>query len=150
MHLTKKNLSSNNFAVIGLPLRLTVSLIIGITALSIILSFILNPCLFPGKMIVNIEPMVNIIPSGSDEHEFSITITITDQDGYSVKDASVLIKGLGDAASDNTDSNGEVTIKIKPRLEEGVHEGYLDILVKAGCMEEFQEENMIKIIRGSP
>jgi len=150
MQCIKKNLRSNNFAVIGLPLRLTASLIIGITALSIILSFILNPCLFAGKMIVNIEPMINSIPSGSDEHEFSITVTITDKDGYSVKDASVLIKGLGDAASDITDPNGEVIIKIKPRLEEGVQEGYLDILVKAGCMEEFQEENIIKIIRGRP
>ena len=143
------SLTNNNYAVIGLPLRLTVSLIIGVAALSFILLFILNPCLFPEKMIVNIEPMVNIIPSDLDEYEFSIDVKIADRDGYAIKDASVLIKGLGDAVSDTTDSNGKVILKIKPRLENGVNEGYLDIVVKAGCMEKFSEEKMVKIIRGS-
>lgn len=153
MHFKKvgifRNLNTNNYAVIGLPLRLTVSLIIGVAALSFILLFILNPCLFPEKMIINIEPMVNIIPAGLDEFEFSIDVKIAGRDGYAIKDASVLIKGLGDAVSDTTDSNGKVILKIKPRLEKGVHEGYLDIVVKAGCMEKFSEEKMIKIIRGS-
>jgi len=153
MHFKKtgifRNINTNNYAVIGLPLRLTVSLIIGLAALSFMLLFILNPCLFPGKMIVSIEPIVNIIPSGFDEYEFSIDIKIADRDGYSIKDASVLIKGLGDAVSNTTNSNGKVVLKIKPRLENGVNEGYLDIVVKAGCMEKFSEEKMIKIIRGS-
>ena len=100
-------------------------------------------------MIVSIEPMVNIIPAGFDEYEFSIDIKIADREGYAIKDASVLIKGLGDAVSNTTNSNGKVVLKIKPRLENGVNEGYLDIVIKAGCMEKFSEEKMIKIIRGS-
>ena len=153
MHLKKigifRSLINNDYAVIGLPLRLTTSIIIGVATLSFIISFILNPCLFPGKMIVNIEPMVNIIPLGLDEYEFLIDVEIIDRYGHAIKDASVLIKGLGDAVLDNTDSNGKVTLKIKPRLEKGVNEGYLDIVVKAGCMEKFSEEKLIKIIRGS-
>jgi len=147
MHIRK--IKNNDYAVLGLPLRLTVSIVIGVAALSFILLFILNPCLFPSKMIVVVDPMVNTIPSGFDEYEFSITVEVNNREGYAIKDASVLVKGLGDAVSNTTDSNGKATIVIKPRLEQGVNEGYLDIVVKAGCKEKFSEENMIKIIRGS-
>ncbi len=144
-----KELSGNNYAVLGLPLKMTVSIVIGAAALSFILMFILNPCLFPSKMIVDIEPMLNIIPSGHDEYEFLINIKVTDQQGYAIKGANVLIKGLGDANSDITNSSGEVSLIIKPELERGVNEGYLDIMVKAGCKEKFSEDHMIKIIRGN-
>lgn len=144
-----RKLIANNYAVLDLPLRLTVSLAIGVAALSFILLCILNPCLFPSKMIVNIEPMVNIVPSGFDEYEFSINVEVRDREGHAIKNANILIKGLGDAVSDITDSDGKAIIKIKPKLEQGVNEGYLDLVVKAGCMEKFSEENMIKIIRGS-
>jgi hypothetical protein len=144
-----KTLYKNNFAVIGLPLRLITSLIIGFAALSFILFFILNPCLFPGKIIVNIEPMLHIIPPGFNEYNFSIDVEVTDVDGYAIKNASIMIKGLGDAVSVTSDSNGKASLEIKPRLEQGVFEGYLDVVVRAGCKKGFSEEKMIKIVRGS-
>ena len=144
-----KEILTNKYAVFGLPLRLTVSLIIGAATLSFILLFILNPCLFPSNMVVNIEPIVNIIPSGFDEYEFSINVEVVDINGYAVKNANILIKGLGDAASTITDSDGKAILQIKPRLEKGVNEGYLDIAIKAGCMKKFSEGNMIKIVRGN-
>ena len=139
----------NEKAVIGLPMRLTVSLIIGAAALSIILFYILNPCLFPGKMIVSVDPMINIIPTGFDEYEFEITVNVTDTQGYAINEASVMIKGLHDAVSNFTNSNGQATIKIKPRLESGVHESYLDIVVKAQCLKKFSKSRLIKVVRGS-
>jgi len=144
-----RTIISNKYAVIGLPLRLVVSIIIGVAVLSFVIPFILNPCLFPSKMIVTIEPMINIIPSGFDEYDFSISVKVTDREGHFIKNANVLIKGLGDATSNLTDSNGKAILQIKPKLEKGVNEGYLDIVIKAGCMEKFSEENMIKIIRGN-
>ena len=70
--------ASDKNAVIGLPMRLTVSLIIGALALLFILSYILDPCLFPGKMVVTVNPMVNIIPIGSDQAVFSINVHVSD------------------------------------------------------------------------
>ncbi len=142
-----RNLLKNHYAVLSLPLRLIVSIVIGAAVLSSILLFILNPCIFPEKMIVKIDPMINIIPPGFDEYEFNIKVEIVDRKGYPVKDANVLIKGLGDAVSSKTNSDGKVDLKIKPRLGKGVHEDYLDIVVKAGCMQKVSQEKMIKIIR---
>jgi len=136
-------------AVIGMPLRLTVCLIIGSFALMLILIYILNPCIIPGKLVVRIEPIINIIPSGSNQETFRINVTVEDKEGYSITDADVLIKGLGDAESNLTDKNGITTIEITPHLKSGVNEGYLDITVKAPCKETFSQNKMIKVVRES-
>ena len=144
-----ENLTKNNYAVIGLPLRLTVSIFIGTIALSFILFYILNPCIFPGKMIVSIDPLINKIPNGFDEYNFEINIEVKNREGYPVKDANVLVKGLGDAYSTLTNDNGIAIIKIKPSLQKGVNEGYLDIIVKAHCLEIFSQNKMIKVVRST-
>ena len=143
------NLTKNNFAVIGLPLRLTVSIVIGTIALSFILFYIINPCIFPQKMVVSIDSLINKIPEGFDEYTFKINIEVKNREGYPVKDANVLVKGLGDVCSGLTNENGFTTINIKPSLQEGVTEGYLDIVVKAHCLETFSQNKMIKIVRGT-
>ena len=139
---------SNNKAVMGMPLRLTVCLVIGSAALLFILSFILNPCIFPGKMIVSVDPMVNTISGGGDSQEFTISIKVTDNNGYPVEGANIVIKGLGTAASGKTDSDGIKDLKITPHLGSGIYEGYLDLIVKSSCKETFSQTKMIKIIRG--
>ena len=144
-----EGLTKNNYAVIGLPLRLTVSIVIGIIALSFILFYILNPCIFPAKMIVSIDPLINKIPLGFDEYEFEINITVKDRQGYPVKEANVLVKGLGDVFSNLTNENGITKIHIKPELQKGVYEGYLDIVVKAQCLETFSQNKIIKVVRST-
>ncbi len=140
-------LLSNRKAVMGMPIRLTVCLIIGSAALLFILSFILNPCIFPGKMTVNVSPMVNKI-TGDDNYEtFDITIEVFDEDGYPIENANIIIKGLGAAVAGNTNNNGIKDLSITPFLETGVYEGYLDLIVKAPCKETFSQTKMIKIIR---
>jgi len=136
----------NDRAVLGLPMRLTVSIIIGTAAIIAILAFILNPCLFPGKMAVSIDPMVNIIDSG-DSKDFDIDIVVRDVDGRPVVDALVIIKGLGDVGSDKSNANGQVTVPITATLQSGQNEGYLDITVKCSCFETFSQSNMIKVVR---
>lgn len=143
----KLNLFENNNAVLGLPVRLTVSLIIGAAALSLILFYILNPCIFPKKMVVSVDPMVNIIPIGKNQETFSIKVIVKDDKGYPVKEASILVKGLGDIVSNNTNKDGESYIEISPELDNGVHEGYLDIIIKAQCLETFSQINYIKVVR---
>jgi hypothetical protein len=144
-----EGLTKNNYAVIGLPLRFTVSIVIGTIALSFILLYILNPCIFPGKMIISIDPLINKIPLDSDEYDFEININVKDRHGYPVKEANVLVKGLGDVFSNLTNENGITKIHIKPRLQKGVNEGYLDIVVKAQCLETFSQNKMIKVVRSN-
>lgn len=144
-----EGLTKNNYAVMGLPLRLTVSIFIGIIALSFILFYILNPCIFPAKMIISIDPLINKIPLGFDEYDFQISIEVKDREGCPIKDANVLVKGLGEASSNLTNEDGIATIQIKPKLQKGVNEGYLDIIVKAQCLETFLQNKMIKIVRST-
>jgi len=136
----------NEKAVLGLPVRLTVSLIVGTVALVAILSYVMNPCLFPDRMIVSVNPMVNIV-SGNNSTDVNITIYVNEIDGYPIKNANVIIKGLTGVGANHTDENGKTIIQITVKLESGVNEGYLDVSVKAACHETFSQQDMIKILQ---
>jgi len=136
----------NEKAVLGLPMRLTVSLIIGTVALVAILSYVMNPCLFPERMIVSVNPMVNIV-SGNNSTDINITIYVNETNGYPIKNANVIIKGLTGVGANHTDENGKTIVHINVKLENGVNEGYLDVSVKAVCHETFSHQDMIKILR---
>ncbi|MDH7516822.1 MAG: hypothetical protein QHH19_00485 [Candidatus Thermoplasmatota archaeon] len=136
----------NKKAVLGLPMRLTVSLIIGAVALAAIVSYVLNPCLFPSKMIVSITPTMNII-SGSDPVDLDIIVFVNEIDGHPIVNANVVVKGAGGLGSGVTDENGKTVIHITVKLEEGVNEDYLDVSVKAACRETFSQQDMIKIVK---
>jgi hypothetical protein len=139
-------LLKNEDAVLGLPMRLTVSLVIGTIALLAILSYILNPCLFPQKMIVSFTPMV-ISFSGEDPQNITIFVNVTDISGHSISGASVLIKGLGGAGSGISNTNGMSMVQLQVQLETGMHEGYLDVSVSAACHERLEQQELIKIVR---
>jgi hypothetical protein len=143
-----KKILSNKEAVMGLPLRLTVCLVIGSASLLFILSFILNPCIFPEKIIVDVDPMINVIPSGQNKETFLIEIKVSNNKGYPIAGASVIIKGLGDISDNKTNHKGLTKISITPKLSVDVYEGYLDLTIKAPCKETFSESKMIKIVRG--
>jgi len=136
----------NKKAVIGLPMRLTVSIIIGMVALVAIISYITNPCLFPDRMIVTVSPMVNIVP-GDQPANLNITIYVSEINEHPIKNANVIIKGLTGIGANLTDENGKTTIRITTKLESGMNEGYLDVTVKAPCHETFSQQDMIKIIQ---
>jgi hypothetical protein len=137
---------SDEWAVLGLPMRLTVAVIIGTIALASILGFILNPCLFPTKMIISVDPMSQDITSSI---TFPCDVLVQDQQGRPVIGAQVLIKGLGAAQSIATDVAGKASFTLTVALSTGTSEGYLDVQVKAPCFETFSQPDMIKIYRTS-
>lgn len=137
---------NNEHAVLGLPMRLSVSLVIGTVALIAILSYILNPCLFPGNMIISVQPIVTTI-FGSEPENVTFTVYVNETDGHPLSGASVLIKGLGGAVANITDNKGRAILQIRVYLEEGTNEGYLDISVKAACHQPFEHQDMIKIVK---
>ena len=138
--------TKNEKAVLGLPMRLTVSLVIGTVALVAILSYVMNPCLFPDRMIVSVSPMVNIV-SGNQPTNINITIYVNETNGYPIKDVNVIIKGLTGIGVNHTDENGKTIIQLTVKLESGVNEGYLDVSAKSAGHETFSQQDMIKILR---
>ncbi len=138
----------NESAVLGLPMRLTVSLIIGSIALIAILSTILNPCLFPHRMLVTISPQVTTV-QGSDPENVSFTVFVNDSDGFPLRGASVIIKGLGGAGSGVSENDGKALVNLEIQLENGTYEGYLDISVRAPCHVPFEYQAIVKIVKGN-
>jgi hypothetical protein len=136
----------NEHAVLGLPMRLTVSLVIGTVALIAILSYIMNPCLFPERLIVSVTPIVTTLP-GSDPENVTFSVYVNETDGHPLSGASVIIKGLGGAGSGFSNDNGKVQIQLQVQLESGVYEGYLDISVKAAYHELFEHQDIIKLVK---
>ena len=138
--------TKNEKAVLGLPMRLTVSLVIGTVALVAILSYVMNPCLFPDRMIISVSPMVNIV-SGDQPTNINITIYVNETNGYPINDVNVIIKGLTGIGANHTDENGKTIIQLTVKLESGVNEGYLDVSAKSADHETFSQQDMIKILR---
>jgi len=136
----------NNQAVLGLPMRLTVSLVIGSVALIAILSFILNPCLFPGRMSVSVTPLVTVI-GGVMPENLTVTVFVTETKGTPVSGASVIVKGLGGAGSGFSNESGKVVLQLNVHLPSGIYEGYLDVIVTAPCHQPFEQEDMIKVVK---
>ncbi len=142
----KQYFLKNELAVLGLPMRLTISLIIGTIVLLAILSSILNPCIFPQQMLVSITPQV-IIVQGSDQENVSFTVFVQDTDGSPLSGASVIIKGLGGAGSGFSDTTGKTIIPLRVQLESGIYEGYLDISVRAPCHVPFDCLAIVKVVK---
>ncbi|PNX54248.1 MAG: hypothetical protein BV458_00075 [Thermoplasmata archaeon M9B2D] len=142
----RRSFISNKHAVLGLPLRLTVSLIIGTIVLISILSYVLNPCLFPQRMIVSVTPMITTL-SGSDPENVTFIVFVNDSKGHIICNASVIVEGLGGAGSGFSDETGRATVHMQIQLQDGFYEGYLDILVKAPCYESFEHQDIIKVVK---
>jgi len=142
----KQYFLKNEEAVLGLPMRLTISIIIGSIVLLAILSSILNPCLFPRRMLVSIGPPVVII-QGTTPENLSFIVFVNDTNGFSITGAVVIIKGLGGAGSGFSDVTGKAIVSLQVHLEPGTYEGYLDVSVKAPCHVPFECQDFVKIVK---
>ena len=136
----------NVHAVLGLPLRVTVSLIIGTVALAAILSYILNPCLFPERLIVSVNPMITTI-SDDVSTNASFVVHVNDSKSHPIVGARVIIKGLGGACCCFTDKKGTANLVLQVHLDPGIYEGYLSLSVYAACHEPFDQLEIIKIVK---
>ena len=96
---------------------------------------------------VTVHPMVNTMPQGQNSNTFDINIYVNETDGHPIKDANVILKGLGGIGSNSTNKDGKTTIHIAVELENGINEGYLDVSAKVPCHETFSQHDMIKIVR---
>lgn len=142
----KCRIISDEHAVLSSPLRLLISLIIGIIVLGAILSSLSNPCLLPKKLVVSVTPMIETIPCDN-QTPLTFFIFVNDSSGHTVQGASVILIGLGGASSNTTDSSGKTMIDIQCTFEKGMYEGYLDVSVKAPCHETFFYRDLIKIVK---
>jgi hypothetical protein len=137
-------------AVLGMPMELVVSIIIGVAALSIILGYIYSIDPIPERYNVMISPM------SAENNTLGPNIfhvNVTKLNGYPVRGATVVfyssknLSGLGGSYSNITDQNGYAKIEIDLAFQSGYKEGYLDVVVKphSSEFELFEKDNWIKI-----
>ena len=132
-------------AVIALPMRLIVSIVIGTAVLIAILSFTSSFDLISPSMSVSINPLVYKVNGSSGMINLSIYVSSTN--GKPVDNAVIIVHGLGGFASAVTNASGRVNVSISIVFPRYIHEGYLDVTVKAQGFSKFFQENMIRVIQ---
>ncbi len=127
-----RQLATDDRAIEGLPIRLVIALVVGVASLSVMMGMISGlGGVGDDELDTQVEPEV----VGYDDDE--VTITVVDDDGQPVEDATVLL--MEDTASMNgtdnkeaqTGPNGTVTFEIDPGLSANQDKGELKIDIVA-------------------
>jgi len=116
-------------AIEGLPIRLVIALVIGVTSLGVMMHMLSG---IHGLTVseLDVQPAPDVVTPG---HQ-TVDLRVVDSSGDGVADATVVVKG-GTAALDGvqtatTDRNGNATVEVHPRLGPNQDEGTVVFSVK--------------------
>jgi len=144
-----------------LPINIVVMLVVGMVALATLISIMPTPTkdmsVFVESTALNGGNSVKgnsiIVSASTAENPFAITavVKITDSDGNPVRNANVILRGLGGAASNTTDANG-VTFLTTPenarvRLDPNQNEGTMDLNIVADGFYDYEKKDAVMIIK---
>ena len=153
-----KNLFKNDSAI-ELPINIVVMLVVGMVALAALIAIIPPPT---KNMSVNIdesgidgalEPGNTIIVdalAAQDELMVEVRITATDPDGNPVRDANVVLRGLGGVATDTTDIDGKavlITDTAQVKLGANQNEGTMDLTITANGFYDYDKTDAVMIVK---
>lgn len=151
----------NDERAMELPINIVVMLVVGMVALATLISIIPTPTkeisvFIEGAALETdiLQPGNSIIVSADTAAvPFGVTVQIraTDKDGNPVRDANVVLTGLGGAASNTTDINGITVLTTPetalPRLDPNQNEGTMDLKVLADGFYDYEKQDAIMIIK---
>ena len=144
-----------------LPINIVVMLVVGMDALATLISIMPTPTkdmsVFVESTAFNGGNSVKgnsiIVSASTAENPFAITavVKITDSDGNPVRNANVILRGLGGAASNTTDANG-VTFLTTPenarvKLDPNQNEGTMDLKIVADGFYDYEKKDAVMIIK---
>lgn len=133
----------NESAILDLPLYLVVTMIIGIIALTGILSMIVLPSYFHPTPVLSISPVVTSINNSSSQVRYHAVVTSSD--GKPIKDAHVIIKNGQAISTNSTDEQGKSILTIQATIPMGLHECYFDVMVKYSNHQVFYPQ-LLKVV----
>ncbi|AAM04345.1 hypothetical protein [Methanosarcina acetivorans] len=151
----------NDEKAMELPINIVVMLVVGMVALAALITIIPTPT---KEMSVFVEGTALgggsiqqgnsiIVSAAVAENPFAVSalIKVTDNDGNPVRDANVVLSGLGGAASNTTDING-VTVLTTPtnalvRLDPNQNDGTMDLKIIADGFYDYEKKDAIMIIK---
>jgi hypothetical protein len=144
-----------------LPINIVVMLVVGIVALATLISIVPTPTkemsVFVEKAALKGGTLQDgnsiVISANTATNPFGVTVTVkvTDKDGNPVRNANVILKGLGGAASSTTDIDG-MSVLTTPdssllRLDPNQNEGTMDLKVLADGFYDYEKKDAIMIVK---
>lgn len=149
-----------NESAIELPINIVVMLVVGMVALAALIAIIPPPT---KNMSVNIDEskiIGNAFEQGStvivnattavNPLTLVVKITATDPDGYPVRDANVVLRGLGGVATNTTDINGVATLitdNAQIKLGTNQNEGTMDLTITANGFYDYDETDAVMVVK---
>jgi len=135
---------STTDAVIDLPMYLVVTIIIGLIALGSILSMMVVPPFFTETPIVTIEPLVTTVNASNSPITYYVKVNTPDH--QPIRNAHVILRESNTIAVNTTNSSGETRVSIQPVIPVGLHEVYLDVIVKTNRYGSVTNADLLKVI----
>lgn len=150
-----------NEKAMELPINIVVMLVVAMVALATLISIIPTPT---KEMSVFVERTALgtgglqqgnsiIVSAATAENPFAISteVRVTDKDGNPVRDANVILKGLGGVASSTTDINGVAVLttpaNAQVRLDPNQNEGTMDLKIVADGFYDYEKKDAVMIVK---
>jgi len=149
-----------NDSAIELPINIVVMLVVGMVALAALIAIIPPPT---KNMSVNIDesgidgsalkPGNTVIVDAAtavDPLILEVKITATDPDGNPVRDANVVLRGLGGVATSTTDIDGAATLitnDAQVKLGANQNEGTMDLTITANGFYDYEKTDAVMIVK---
>ncbi|MCL7410650.1 MAG: carboxypeptidase regulatory-like domain-containing protein [Methanosarcinaceae archaeon] len=156
--VNNKKLFQNDSAI-ELPINIVVMLVVGMVALAALIAIIPPPT---KNMSVNIDEsgIQGALKSGNTVIVDALTaqnaltlvvkITANDPDGNPVRDANVVLRGLGGVATNTTDINGIATLitdAAQVKLGANQNEGTMDLTITANGFYDYDKTDAVMIVK---
>lgn len=162
MKNTRKIFSDDS--AIELPINIVVMLVVGMVALAALIAIIPPPT---KNMAVNVDEAGEegagpnpgntvVVDSSIANSPFTVVVKISakDPDGYPVRDANVVLRGLGGVATNVTDDAGCCVLTTDTAnngaqisLGANQNEGSMDLTISADGFYDYEKTNAVRIIR---
>ncbi|KXS43769.1 MAG: hypothetical protein AWU59_942 [Methanolobus sp. T82-4] len=151
-------------SAIELPINIVVMLVVGMVALAALIAIIPPPT---KNMAVTIDAVglnststspgnTVIVSSATANSPFAIDVelSVTDPDGYPVRDANVVLRGLGGVATSVTDDDGYCMLTTSNTssgdeisLGANQNEGSMDLTISADGFYDYEKTDAVRVVR---
>jgi len=152
-------------SAIELPINIVVMLVVGMVALAALIAIIPPPTKNMAVTIdavgLNSSSSLNpgntvIVSSATANSPFAIDVelSVTDPDGYPVRDANVVLRGLGGVATSVTDDDGYCMLTTSNTssgdeisLGANQNEGSMDLTISADGFYDYEKTDAVRVVR---
>ncbi|WMW21819.1 carboxypeptidase regulatory-like domain-containing protein [Methanolobus mangrovi] len=154
----------NDDRAIELPINIVVMLVVGMVALAALVAIIPPPTknmsvniIESGEQSATPSPGNTIIVDSTvanSPFDIGVEISVSDPDGYPVRAANVVLRGLGGVATGTTDDHGNCSLSTASSgssvsLGPNQNEGTMDLTISTDGFYDFEKTDAVMIVRTS-